>query len=330
MKRFFIFAVVLLSCWLCAGKLFAASPEVETARQNGAQGQITLRVVDSTGKPVEKAELSVAFWASDSSANAVVSEGKTDTNGYYVAAGKTIHSMNYTITKDGYYKTTGEYWFYRRGEDCVKNGRWQPWNTTNTAVLKEHRNPTAMYVKYVDEPVPVRDVPVGFDLEVGDWVAPYGKGKRPDLFFTYKAKVQDFWNGSLELIIACTNKMDGFFRVQKDMGSDFRSAYEAPTSGYQLEVRFAFVTTTDRDVKVEKLGDTEYLVLRVQTVLDDKGNIVSARYGKIYGPIEFGVGKEHHIRFSYYFNPTANDRNIEFDLSRDLLENPGRVRVNMP
>lgn len=321
MNRLSIIADVFLSCWLCAVELLAAPPEVEQARQHVAQGQVTLRIVDSTGKPVQEAELSAAFWGSDSSVDVVVSDGRTDIHGLFVAAGETIHSMNYEIKKEGYYATRGQYWFLRQGEDCVQAGRWQPWNPTNTVVLKERRNPIAMCAKRVDASVPVRDTPVGFDLEVGDWLGPHGKGRQPDLLLSYKAKVQDYWNGSLELTIACTNPMAGFVRAHKDMDSHFRSTYEAPSSGYQPEVRFAFVTTTDRDLKVEKLGDTEYLAFRVRTVLDDKGDIVSARYGKIYGPIEFGVGREHHIRFTYYLNLTPNDRNMEFDPARNLFTN---------
>lgn len=319
MKRFSTLTVVLVSCWLCGLNLRAESPEVEKARQHGAQGQVTFRVVDSAGKEVDKAELRATFPHSDSYGDIEVSRGYTDTNGIFIAAGMTIDSLIFDIKKEGYYTTRGVHWFYRRGDDCVQNGRWQPWNFTNTVVLKEHRNPIAMYAKRVDAPVPVRDTPVGFDLEVGDWVAPHGTGKNPDLLITYKAKVQDYWNGSLELLIACTNTLVGVSRMQKDMGSDFRSAYEAPSAGYQPEVQFAFVTTTDKDLKVEKMGDAEYLAFRVRTVLGDKGNIVSARYGKIYGPIEFGVGKEHHIRFTYYLNPTPNDRNIEFDPGKNLF-----------
>lgn len=328
MNRLVIGIVVLSICCLYPMNLTAASAPMEEARRHGSEGQVTLRVVDSTNMPVEKAEVSIAFWASDSSADAVVSGGQTDTNGLFVATGKTIHSMNYTVTKKGHYNTTGKYWFYRQGEDNVRDGRWQPWNPTKTVVLKEVRDPIAMYAKRVDAPVPIQDRPVGFDLEVGDWVAPHGEGKQPDLLFTYKAEVQDFWNGALELIIACTNKLDGFIRTKKDMASDLVSAYEALGSRYEPEIQFAFVTTTDRDLKVEKMGSEEYLTFRVRTLLDDEGNIVSARYGKIYGPIEFGVGKEHHVRFTYYFNPTANDGNLEFDPSQNLLD-VGR-RVNQP
>lgn len=330
MSHFFPGTVFLLSCLLCAESIRAESSEVESARKHGAQGQVTIRVTDSTGKPVEKTKLSVAFWASDSSADAVVSEGWTDTNGLFVAAGKTIDSMNFTVTKDGYYTTEGKYRFYRWGEDCVKDGRWQPWNPTNTVTIKEHRKLIAMCAKNVDEPVPVRDTPVGFDLEVGDWVAPYGQGRQPDVCVTYKAKTQDLWTGSYELDLVCTNKLDGFCRATKDLWSDLRSPYEAPCDGYRTQVVLSLDRTKYKILKKEQFGESEYLAFRVRTVLDDKSNIVSARYGKIYGPIEFGVGKEHHVRFTYYLNPTDNDRNLEFDPSRNLLTNPGRMRVYMP
>lgn len=343
MNRFVVLTNVLLSCWLCVPNLMAESPyaKIDRLRFQRARGKVTLRVVDSIGRPVSNAWLSGAFWPSDSSADADVFEGQTATNGLFIAEGETIHSMNYTITKDDYYKTTGKYWFRRQGEECVRDGRWQPWNPTNTIVLKERRNPIAMYAKNVDVSIPVRDVAVGFDLEKGDWIAPHGAGKEADVFFTYKANAQDFWTGSYELTIACTNKLDGLFRTQKDlkgdihattylMGSELLSTYEAPTNGYQAQVVLCLDITKDKILKKELFGDAEYLMFRVRTVLDDKGNIVRARYGKIYGPIEFGVGKEHHVRFTYYLNPTANDRNLEFDPSRNLLGATDKSRVYQP
>ena len=51
---------------------------------------------------------------------------------------------------------------------------------------------------------------------------------------------------------------------------------------------------------------------RVRTKLDENGNVVSARYGKIYGDF---------MQFSYYFNPTPNDRNVEFDPKQNLMTN---------
>lgn len=330
MSRFFVGTVLLLSCWLCALNLRAESPEIENARQHGAQGQVTFRVVDSIGKPVPKAEMRATFPHSDAYGDMEVSKGLTDSNGIFIAAGRANDEIIYDVKKEGFYKTEGAYRFYRRGENCVQNGRWQPWNPTDTVVLKEKRKPIAMYAKRVDVSVPVRDKPVGFDLEVGDWVSPNGQGKNPDVYVTYKAKTQDIWTGSYELGLGCSNRLDGFCRAEKDMSSDLRSPYEAPSDGYRTQIVLSLDRTRYKILKKEQFGDSEYLAFRVRTVLDDNGNIVSARYGKIYGPIEFGVGKEHHIRFSYYLNPTANDRNLEFDPSRNLLENPGDERVNMP
>jgi phage-related protein len=51
-------------------------------------------------------------------------------------------------------------------------------------------------------------------------------------------------------------------------------------------------------------------LFRVRTALDQQGNVVSARYGKIYGDF---------MQFTYYYNPTPNDRNIEFNPKQNLL-----------
>jgi hypothetical protein len=45
-------------------------------------------------------------------------------------------------------------------------------------------------------------------------------------------------------------------------------------------------------------------------VVDATGKIISANYGKIYGDF---------MNFSYYLNPTPNDRNVEFDPKRNLF-----------
>jgi hypothetical protein len=326
--------VALLSCWLCVSELMAESPyaKIDRLRSQRGLGKVTIRVVDSTGKPVSTARMSGAFWPSDSSADVDVFEGQTDTNGLFVATGETIHSMNYTITKDGYYRTTETYWFRRQREECLQDGRWQPWNPTNTVMLKEHRNPTPMYAKRIDVPIPKRDALVGFDLEVGDWMAPDGKGKETDILIAYTAMVQDYWNYSNQLIIVCSNKLNGLYRDKKDMWSDFRSTYEANSDGYQPQCILSFATTKQKTLKDQRLGDSEYLVFRVRTVLDDKGNIVSARYGKIYGPIEYGESDTNHggIRFTYYLNPTPNDRNLEFDPARNLFGPDVKPRVYQP
>ena len=59
----------------------------------------------------------------------------------------------------------------------------------------------------------------------------------------------------------------------------------------------------------------ECLILRTRCHFDEKGNLVSCHYSKIYGKIEiFGW-----LNFmSSAFNPTPNDTNLEFDARRNL------------
>jgi hypothetical protein len=189
-----------------------------------------------------------------------------------------------------------------------------------------------MYAKNVDAFIPTQDTPSGFDLEFGDWVAPYGKGKKADLLIIYHAKIEDILNFSNQLVIACNNKLDGLQRARKEIESSLLSTYEAPIDGYQQQMVLTINRTKHTIIMHEEIGDKEYLIFRTRTVLDEKGNIVSAQYGKIYGPIEYGRADENHsaIRFTYYFNPTANDRNLEFDPSRNLFGQTDKQRVYQP
>lgn len=323
MNRFSVIAVALVSCWLFVWKLLAASSEIEKARQYGAKGAVTLHITDSIGKPVEKARISACFFPSDSYADADGREGHTDTNGCFYLEGKTVDDLAYEVTKDSSYKTIGKYWFYRRGENCVQDGRWQPWNPTNTVVLKEIRHPIPMCSKRVDAPVPIQGAHVGYDLEVGDWVAPYGQGKQTDMLVTYEATIKAPLVFSNQLTIASSNKMDGFIRINKDKWSFFPSVYEAPTNGYRSLLVLTLDRTQEHILKKAQFTESEYLIFRMRTVLDNKGNIISARYGKIYGPIEYGeLDKDRGgVRFTYYLNPTPNDRNVEFDPKQNLFTN---------
>ncbi|MDR0993898.1 MAG: hypothetical protein LBN38_04950, partial [Verrucomicrobiota bacterium] len=67
-------------------------------------------------------------------------------------------------------------------------------------------------------------------------------------------------------------------------------------------------------------------------ILDQDGNISSARYAKIYGPIEYGDDEKGGgiVRFTYFFNPTPNDRNMEFDRNHNLMTKTGRGTIYQP
>jgi hypothetical protein len=62
----------------------------------------------------------------------------------------------------------------------------------------------------------------------------------------------------------------------------------------------------------------------VRTV-EQNGQIASALYGKIIGGIGIDPRKVKvcGIGFTYYLNPTPNDRNMEYDVGKDLFKHLG-------
>ena len=60
---------------------------------------------------------------------------------------------------------------------------------------------------------------------------------------------------------------------------------------------------------------------RSRVQLDKDGKLISANYGKIQGPIT--INRQGSIGMTHYFNGTPNDRNLEFDPSKNLLKIAG-------
>ena len=62
-----------------------------------------------------------------------------------------------------------------------------------------------------------------------------------------------------------------------------------------------------------------------------KGKVVEAFYGKIYGDIAMGWSYQgvSSVSFLYYFNPTPNDRNLEWDRKNNLCDKPGKLEISI-
>ena len=113
------------------------------------------------------------------------------------------------------------------------------------------------------------------------------------------------------------NPCAGFALLRKDMCSEMKSVYTASTNDstysetYFKQVKRIVENGTCRE---DRLPDDEYLVFRTRTKVDDEGRLLSAHYGKIYGPFEYKVNFVMESR-GIYFNPTANDPNLEDDVT---------------
>jgi hypothetical protein len=203
---------------------------------------------------------------------------------------------------------------------------WQPWDPTVGLQLKKIGNPIPLYARKFGEGKPIKlpelGKPVGFDLLKGDWVGPYGKGETVDFIFTLNATFGGMTKNGYQIhdsvfTVGFPKEGDGIQSVyaQPFAGSVLRLPRYAPEQGYQTNL-FRQMYRHEDGGSAECREDQNYF-FRVRTEKDEKGNIVRALYGKIHG--EIGCWQNGVIRFSYYLNPTPNERNLEFDPSRNLF-----------
>jgi hypothetical protein len=230
------------------------------------------------------------------------------------------------------YNTPGYYFSnHRFFPTNLVSGKWQPWNPTIEVVVKPIINPIPMYAQEARLDFPTNTTSAGFDLEAGDWVNPYGKGKTPDFVFTIKEKIP-FVKASLPYdfytTISFSNKGDGIQNVlvSPTNSSVLRMPRYAPDSGYQADL-VQHIYYADNKTSDGEIGKDQNYFFRVRSILDAQGNVKSALYGKIVGPVECGA--RGYTKFTYYLNPTPNDRNMEFDPKRNLFRNLSPFQSNL-
>lgn len=292
-----------------------------------AKAKTTLKVIDEKGDVVVGATAGIGFFNKKNSKGAESYKGKTDIAGQFTASATTHGEFGYFIDKEGYYRTSGKYREWFKGNGKVKNGRWEPWNPTVPVVLKKIKNPVPMYAKRVREVIPTFDKPWGYDLQRGDWVAPYGEGLVSDFIFNFHGRFVNFKNRDESLTISFSNEADGIQEFTNDtvQQSQLRLPHNASSDGYKTNWHHDKLMNADGVRKNQGLRKGYNLIFRVRTVLDEKGNIIKANYGKIHAGIEFGYskGNEAMVIFTYYFNPDGT-RNLEFDPKQNLFRNLGK------
>jgi len=308
--------------------------DYRNALRYGAKAKMTLRIVNDGGNPVSNAVASVVFLLPKAVSNTVV-RGLSNEEGLFVAEGVSTKSIGGYVSKDGYYSTNFK---CPRGNPAdpydnaskVKDGRWLPWNPTIPVVLREIRNPIPMYVKIFDGEL-TNGATCGFDCEAGDFVEPYGRGVESDFMVTCKGAGIPGTKTTHSIEMVVSDPAGGFMAKKKHSSSAFKSDYLAPEQGYSTNIFAKMEYDSQHGVSGSSVfqGD-EYLVFKSRVKRDEEGNIVSANYGKFYSGIEFmrGVGEHVGVGFLYYFNPTPNDRNIEFDGKNNLFKPGWNSKLN--
>jgi hypothetical protein len=127
---------------------------------------VKLHVVDNDNKPVADTNIVMVFLLSQ---GGNIARGTTDSEGYIEASENGIFGVGISVTKEGYYLSK-----YRTGYG----------DQDLTVVLREKKNPIAMYAKStsfaLDEPI--HNVWLGYDLEKGDFLPPKSMGSESLIF----------------------------------------------------------------------------------------------------------------------------------------------------
>ena len=288
--------------------LRSAEAQTELIRH---EWNVTLRVVDEAGQPISGAKASVGYFANSKPASI---GGLTDTNGIFKASHSAFSGiLGFTAEKSGFYASKEPSYELGFTYDAAI------WNPDRTIVLRNIGNPIPMYSKRQEIKFPKLDEPVGFDLMVGDWVLPYGRGVHIDMFFTAHRQIINDRDFSANLTVTFPNKGDGIITAPAEpaVGSVFKTSRTTVEIGYKPQLVLNY-SSSKRPEPV--FG----YFIRVRTILDADGNVKSTLYGKISRDFRFYAGTitpTSGMGFDYYLNPTPNDRNVEFDPKQNLIKN---------
>ena len=314
-------------------------------------------VSDDAGEPIEDATVKGLFRTTRGSGEKI-EEALTDESGHASVTAATPFTTYLYVNKDGYYES-----HFDRIDTSDRNlAELSPRSRSLDVTLREVLSPVPLIAKrWENAQIPVKDEWVGYDLELGEWVEPHGKGERVDILFRYSneflgynvsdAKLEEIrsvmkkwakqkgrewteemerdthghWSGKLE--ISFPAEEEGILTMTESNGyvaeSAMRLPHLAPEEGYEGSIVWS-------DVRSGKImarnGDGYFLRVRVKERNDQ---ILEANYAKIHEEIQFDPrGK---VTLSYCFNPAVNDRNLEFDTDKNLLKNLDRgERVKMP
>ena len=218
--------------------------------------------------------------------------------------------FNVYVSADGYYPEKLLNQSFLPDYD-IRKGKYKFTKKEKTIgiTLMEVRNPIELRKSDAADiwKIPAKIGRYEFDLEKCDWVEPLGKGKTPDVAICYDTLTNGpnyYLLGALEFVNG------GAYLLAKRKSSSMLSDYSASTNEVYVKCfPFKYWSKSDGDYSYSPpLGEKDYLVFRVREKRDAQGRLISANYGKIYGPIRasgvFQVGQS-------FFNPTPNDTNLE-------------------
>ena len=327
----------------------------------------TLHVVDSeTGQALRNIRCETIFTTHTGNWNDMsrgrLEQGVTNADGDFRFKGESdVSHVTFSIHTEGvaYYPVIRKRLEFS-GVSGVLSRHWEPYDSIVTVRLQRVEHPIPLFVKRVE----LRDYERGiggfdgtnsvlrFDLMKGDWLPPYGKGEVADMRIDTRVDrteterrflPQDGQWGVLQFydFVAKVELHDGDYLLSEDVrasaGIKIRSVVRdgsarsiTRTKGKRKQI------DGNKDWRCEYFSDSvpnRCYTFRIRTRRNDKGELVEAYYGKIYGDFEFeGDDKKGLIgvKFLYYLNPKSLDRNLEWDRKTNLCPTAGKHESQEP
>ena len=296
--------------------------------------EIAVTVHSDEGKPIQGAEVVISF-IRPAKGSSETFEGQSGKDGRFSATADNWMGAFIRVSKNGFYDST------------LRNVAPKK-DHAPTLILRERKDPPPLFAKKATLPLESENQWLAFDLEAGDWVPPQGIGKSRDILFRFSRSflgylyegarfeknlaaskraaaargeqwseekfklTQGKWDAKLEVSFAknkegITEETDDYLSY-----SELRMPHLAPESGYLSEIKIEDTTYSPSQER-DDIG----FFIRTRVREDQDGNIISANYAKINGDFELDARGE--LSFTYYFNPTPNDRNLEFAADNNLF-----------
>lgn len=191
---------------------------------------------------------------------------------------------------------------------------------------------------------------IGFDAENCQAVEPFGRGKTTDFYVVIQSVFRGYKDSLTEasarnradrgvgpieeskvihgswthtLTFRFINPGDGIILSPQFWPyCRLQMPHQAPAEGYVAELSLSMEedqVARQLDLKTcRRTWEHNGFFLRVRSQVDQDGQVVAAHYAKIVSPHLTGMFKQV-LRWSFFYNPTANDRNLEYDFKRNLL-----------
>ena len=251
---------------------------------------------------------------------------------------------------DGYYdsalvKIKGD---VANGTGILRGAITPKWTLSNDVVrvaMRRIGSPVSLFVKrecleLEKDMLDVCEGKFNYDLMMGDWLPPIGKGKIADIEFI-RLPHEDFGDksgcgglvgraGRDMVLMRFVGEGNGLIEHVSDPSETLRIR-TAPEEGYIAE--HSIWDMIDENLRWRRRDDKNMsIAFRIRTLRDGSGKIVSAYYGKIYGnPKLISLARiVKGIDFCYYLNPRALDRNLEWNRRENLCTSPGKLRSLWP